>query len=670
MFENVLCASGCADPQRPMPRFETLNAILPADARGDREITFVDGEHDQRRLSFSRLRQRAVSALGGLQRRGLARGDTMILYLGDNERFVEVFWACVLGGIVPVPLAPGGADEHWRKLLRVFAQLDRASVCIDAPGLERFEGFVAAHGLAAEAQGLRDRVLMAGGFDHDGVPGEPVHPDREDLAFIQYSSGSTGEPKGVMLTHGNVTANIASIITSAAFTDRDSALSWMPLSHDMGLIGFHLTMLSAGIDHAIMRTELFARRPLLWLELASQRRSTLLSSPNFGFNHYLRQYAVKSPQNLDLSSVRLIFNGAEPISADLCRRFARTMAPHGLRPDSLFPVYGLAEASLAVSFPRREVAVEAIRLDPSSLHVGERVREAAPDSPRWVEFVKVGQPLPGVDVRIVDADGEVLGPRELGHIHMCGENVTKGYYRNEAATASLRRSDGWVDTGDLGLFWDGQLVITGRAKDLIIVNGQNYYPQDLERVAEQVDGIDANRVAAAGVRVLGGETEELALFVLHRGEAADFVSKVSELRRAVLEQTGLEAAHVVPVRHIPRTTSGKLQRYLLAEAFERGDFDEVLAALGGLSSARNELGAHESGATPTLRRLHEICAGFVTGLQLTPQTNLLEIDLNSLTLARIHEAIELEFPDRIDIADLLDHPTLEQLAQLLDTASA
>ena len=595
-----------------MVRFETLNAILSADAREDREITFIEGEHEQRALSFRRLRQRAVAALGALQRRGLAPGDTIILYLGDNERFVEMFWACVLGGIVPVPLAPGGTDEHWRKLLRVFGQLDRVSVCIDASALERFEGFVAAHDLAVEGQRLRARVLMAGALDLGGEPGLPAQPDPQDLAFIQYSSGSTGEPKGVMLTHRNVTTNIESIVAGAAFTDRDSALSWMPLSHDMGLIGFHLTMLSADISHAIMRTELFARRPLLWLELASQRRSTVLCSPNFGFSHYLRQYAIKSPSALDLSSVRLIFNGAEPISAELCRRFTRTMAPHGLPPNSLFPVYGLAEASLAVSFPRRGAAVETIQLEPASLHVGEPVHEAAADARRRVEFVKVGQPLPGIEVRIAGATGADLGPRVLGHVQMRGENVTGGYYRNEAETARSRRADGWVDTGDLGLFWDGQLVITGRAKDLIIVNGQNYYPQDLERVAEQVVGIDANRVAA-GVRVPGGDTEELALFVLHRGEPADFVPKVLALRRAVLAQTGVEAAHVVPVRHIPKTTSGKLQRYALAEAFERGEFDDALAEVAGLISERSAPHADAFGATPTVRRLHEICAGFVTG---------------------------------------------------------
>ncbi len=653
-----------------MPRFETLSAILPADAREDRQITFIDGEHEQRTLSFRRLRQRALGTLGALQRSGWAAGDMMILYLGNNERFVEMFWACVLGGIVPVPLAPGANAEHWRKLLRVFAQLDRASVCIDAPTLERFDAFVATHGLTAEAQRLRARTVMAGSLDITGAAGEPTDTKPDDLAFIQYSSGSTGEPKGVMVTNHNATTNIDSIVTGAAYTDRDSVLSWMPLSHDMGLIGFHLALLSADVSHAIMRTELFARRPLLWLELASQRRSTVLCSPNFGFNHYLRQYAIKSPQNLDLSSIRLIFNGAEPISADLCRRFTRTMAPHGLNPNSMFPVYGLAEATLAVSFTRPGAAVETLQLDPASLRVAEPVRTAVPSAGRLAEFVKVGPPLPGIDVRIVDAAGMALGERVLGHLHIRGDNVTKGYYHNETETAALRLEDGWVDTGDLGLLWDDQLVITGRVKDIFIVNGQNHYPHDLERIAEQVAGIEANRLAAAGVRPPGGETEELALFVLHRGDLADFAPTALALRRTILAQTGLDAAHVVPVRHIPKTSSGKLQRYALASAFERGEFDSVLAELARLLSPCNTADAVAPETLPTTQRLQDICASFVTHRKLTPQTNLLEIDLNSLTLARIHEAIDREFPQRIDVTDLFDYPTLERLAEFLDARRA
>lgn len=649
-----------------MSPFETLHEILPADAREDRQITFIEGEHDQRTLTFRRLRQRALGALGALQRRGVSRGDTMILYLGDNERFVELFWACVLGGIVPAPLAAGSTDEHWRKLGRVFAQLDRGWVCIDAASLERFEAFGSAEGLDG-GTGLRARAVLAGGLDVAGEPGEPQQAHPHDLAFIQYSSGSTGEPKGVTLTHRNLTTNIESIIQGAGYTDRDSVLSWMPLSHDMGLIGFHLTLLAGGVSHAIMRTELFARRPLLWLELASQRRATVLCSPNFGYQHYLRQYELKSPQGLDLSSIRLIFNGAEPISAELCRRFQNAMAPHGLRPNTMLTVYGLAEATLAVSFPRLAAAIHTVKLDPASLHVGARASVVATDASRWTEFVTLGQPLPGIEVRIVNDVGVTLDERTLGHVQMRGDNVTRGYYRNESKTAEVRSADGWLDTGDLGLFWGDELVITGRAKDLIILNGQNHYPQDLERIAEQVDGIEAHRVAAAGVRRAGCDSEELSFFVQHRGNMADFTPKALALRQAILQQTGLEATHIVPVRQIPKTSSGKLQRYALAQALEQGEFDEVLADVAERLAATN---APDTGGRQTTRRLLDICAAFVGDRKLTPQTNLLEINLNSLTLARIHEAIERDFPQRIEVTDLFDYPTLEGLAEFLDATSA
>jgi aryl carrier-like protein len=210
-------------------------------------------------------------------------------------------------------------------------------------------------------------------------------------------------------------------------------------------------------------------------------------------------------------------------------------------------------------------------------------------------------------------------------------------------------------------------VITGRAKDLIIINGLNHYPQDLERIAEQVEGIEANRVAAAGVKRSDANTEELALFVLHRGAIADFVPRVLALRQAILQQSGLEATHVVPVRQIPKTSSGKLQRYALAESLVSGEFDSVLAELAPLLAAHNAPEVGERGPAQTVTRLLDICAGFVTDRKLTPQTNLLDSNLNSLTLARIHEAIEREFPQRIEVTDLFDYPTLERLAEFMDT---
>jgi acyl-CoA synthetase (AMP-forming)/AMP-acid ligase II/acyl carrier protein len=393
----------------------------------------------------------------------------------------------------------------------------------------------------------------------------------------------------------------------------------------------------------------------------------VLCSPNFGFQHYLRQYAHRPPQGLDLSSVRLIFNGAEPISAEVCRRFTRKMVPHGLKESAMFAVYGLAEASLAVSFALRGTPLETVVVDPTRLRVGEPVRHEALNGGRVTELVKLGLPLSGVELRIVDESGKTLGERTLGQLLIRGDNVTAGYFRDPARSAEIISADGWLATGDLGFLWDGQLVIAGREKDLVIINGQNHYPHDLERIAAEVVDIEANRVAAAGVRGPVADTEELAFFVIHRASVADFLPKVIELRRKIHQQTGLEVAHVVPVRQIPKTSSGKLQRYALAEAFEMGEFDAPLAEIERLLEQR--IVAEQRTGTPTAQRLQQICAAFVVDRQLTPQTNLLEIDLNSLTLARIHEAIEREFPQRVQVTDLFDYPTLEQLAEFLDTTT-
>ncbi|MGJ7581202.1 non-ribosomal peptide synthetase [Variovorax sp. RHLX14] len=656
-------------PQIP----QTLDAILAANAREDRQITLIEGEKEQRVLSFQRLRQRALGVLGALQRRSMRPGDRMILCLGDNEHFLEMFWACVLGGIVPIPLAPGSADEHRRKLLRVFAQQKTATVYIDTPSLDRLHEFAVANGLSDESDRLRANALVPGQLDFGDAPGRPVAAAPDDLAFVQYSSGSTGEPKGVLLTHRNLGANIASIVEAADFSDRDVALSWMPLSHDMGLIGFHLNMLACGASHAIMRTELFARRPLLWLELASERRATVLCSPNFGYQHYLRQFDIKPPQRLDLSAVRLIFNGAEPISAELCRRFSLALAPRGLKANTLFPVYGLAEASLAVSFPKPGSPLETVLLDRTALQIGEPVRVVPKDSTHAVEFVKLGRAVPGTEVRTVDSAGAQVGETAVGHVQIRGENVSRGYFRatgDDVQDAASQSADGWLDTGDLGVQIDGHLVITGRAKDLIIVNGQNFYPADLERIAQQVQGIEANRVAAVGVRMPGEDTELLALFVVHRGNLADFVPKAAELRSAVSRQTGLDVARIVPAQTIPKTTSGKLQRYALARSFEQGEFATILAELDVLLVSKDVAVADDSEPMSTASHLKQICERLIPDMQITPETNLLDIDLNSLTLARIHEAIEREFPQRIEVTDLFDYPTLGQLATLLDTPRA
>ena len=251
----------------------------------------------------------------------------------------------------------------------------------------------------------------------------------DDIAFVQFSSGSTSAPKGVLLTHRNLLANIYAIIQKAEITAEDRCLSWMPLTHDMGLIGFHLTPLVLGASHVIMATELFVRRPASWLALASEKGATLLCSPNFGYKHYLRAYRPEQAADLDLRAVRLIFNGAEPISAALAHEFGKTLAQCGLGANVMYPVYGLAEASLAVTFPPAGRAIREVCATRGSLSIGSKVEVVPNRTENTACFVALGQPIPSCRVRICGDDGRVLAEHQVGHIQIQGESVCRGYYK-------------------------------------------------------------------------------------------------------------------------------------------------------------------------------------------------------------------------------------------------
>ena len=275
----------------------------------------------------------------------------------------------------------------------------------------------------------------------------------------------------------------------------------MPLTHDMGLIGFHLTPLFQGVDHWLMPTALFVRRPGLWPAKASEHRVSVTCSPNFGYQHYLKSHDPAKAANLDLSRIRIIFNGAEPIAADLCREFLAALAPARLAPNVMFPVYGLAEASLAVTFPAVGAPLAVETFARGALGPGDVVRTADPAAADAVEFVRVGTPVKGCEVRIADdARRRRVPPGTVGRILIRGDNVSPGYFDDAALTAASRTADGFLDTGDLGTLRDGELVVTGRIKEILFVGGQNHYPQDIELMLATHAGIELGRSAATGVR--------------------------------------------------------------------------------------------------------------------------------------------------------------------------
>jgi acyl-CoA synthetase (AMP-forming)/AMP-acid ligase II/acyl carrier protein len=646
----------------------TLTELIERNRTIERSIVYLDGEHDERAITYGELYQRALGILHHLQKLGAKRGDKLILFLGNNEQFIDAFWAAMLGGIVPVPIALGISDEHRHKLLRIARQLGKPFIYTDRRSLDRIGAFAGTAGAADVFEGLRSRAFVVDDLEDISRPGE-VHRSRpEDVAFIQFSSGSTSEPKGVVLTHGNIIANTRGVTEAAKFTSDDVSLSWMPLTHDMGLIGFHLFMFANGMQLHLMATELFIRRPLLWLTFATRKRATLLCSPNFGYRHYLKVLGDRSVEELDLSAVRVLFNGAEPISVELCEEFLARLAPAKLKRSAMYPVYGLAEASLAVSFPDLASPWRTIALDRHQLGVGAEARVVPESDPNSFRLVSVGKAIPHCEVRIAGDDDKALPDGRTGHILMRGENVTKGYFENPAANAAAITPDGWVKTGDLGLVDRGHLFITGRAKEIIFVNGQNYYPHDLENIAQQAQGLELGKVVAVGARRRGEQTEQLVVFVLHRGSPEDFLPVATQVSRLINESTGLEVGEVVPVKRIPKTTSGKIQRHLLEESYVEGEFDVELAELAKLRAAQR--GPETASRTRIEDQLKTIVDAALEGKRVDIHDNLFEIGASSLKLIEIHENIDREYPGRVDLTELFDFPTIAELAKHLESKLA
>jgi acyl-CoA synthetase (AMP-forming)/AMP-acid ligase II/acyl carrier protein len=648
-----------------MPSRQTLPDILRQHDSGTRGIEYIDGQSDRRRVAYSETLANALGVLHHFQASGMQPGDRVILFTPSTEQFVDGFWACQFGGLVPVPVAVGISDDHRHKLLRIFSLLGNAWIYTDEARMRRLADFGGEAGLKAEVGALLQRCFPVERIDSVATSGA-VHESRaNDLALIQFSSGSTSDPKGVQLTHANLLTNIGDISTRSELRGDDVMLSWMPLTHDMGLIGMYLSAISMGVDGAVMDTQLFTRRPLLWLEEAHRLGASVLSSPNFGFKHVLKVFRSKGLDDVRLDRVRLIYNGAEPILPEVCREFLEAMAPFGLRHETMFPVYGLAEASLAVTIPAPGRAFPTLQLNRRRLGVSDTVELVDADDPDAIELVGCGHPLDHCDCRIADDGGQTLPDATVGRIQIRGGNVTDGYLGPQGDIEQPFTADGWLDTGDLGFFRDGELYVCGRSKEILFVNGENYYPHDLEAVAAKQGATELGKIAIAAVRQPGTreDLEQVIAFLLHRGSPEDFVSLSRQVRRALVEQTGVEVDRCVPVRTIPKTTSGKLQRRKLAAAYLAGEFAAEIDAAD--AAIANAAAPADASVSEIEQQLLDICAEVVVDQKIGVDDDLFDAGVNSLALVEIHERLEEQFPGRVEVEDLFERPSVRALAAWL-----
>ena len=652
---------------KEIPDYKTLTEVLTDKASSQKGITHVAGEAHQTYISYADQLKRGLGLLHHLQKRGMQPGSFLILIPDSPVQFVDAFWAGLLGGIVPVPLSYGISDEHRWKLLRVFELLDDAYVIISSDNLQRLRIFSEKNDCADRYQALAARAVLIDDIDDLSVAGK-VHTSKpDDLAFVQFSSGSTSAPKGVMLTHQNLLNNIYGSSHDSGWVTPDVSVSWMPLTHDMGLIGFHLTPLCLNNQQFLIPTDVFIRRPLLWMQVIHEHRGTVSSSPNFGFAHFLRAYTPEKAEGWDLSSLRIVYNGAEPIDMHLCRTFLEIMQLHKFSAKAMSTVYGLAEASLVVSMPTPEHPPASVKVIRSNLGLGEQVEVS--EQGDAVEFAIVGYPVAQCDFKILDEQGNELPAHTIGLIHISGKNVTRGYYKLPELNQQVFTLPGWLNTGDLGFIHDGQLVVTGRQKEIIFVNGQNYYPHDLEEIVQRHTGIETGKIAFAPIKKDShSQTEWVGAFVVHKGAMASFVEVHQEVRRVINEQLGIDVQVIVPIRQMPKTTSGKIQRLKLSAEYAAGQYDEALKELDEI--LQSQLREETDTSDGIEQELLSICKELMPAQQISANDNLFEIGTNSLTLAQIHERIEEKYPNQLDITDFFDYPTIAELSGYLNTKLA
>ncbi|MBI3938061.1 MAG: AMP-binding protein [Betaproteobacteria bacterium] len=578
---DLLDAVLAAQPERERAPFETV-APRPAPAAGAlpehaatlaevldwhvqrhgtrAHITIVDAAgREEHLVTYAALRDGAREVAAGLVRRDLQPGESVAIMLPTGRDYFLSFFGILLAGGVPVPIYPPARltqiEDHFRRHAGILANA-QAVALITVP-----EALHLARLLTAQVETLRTVVTV------EQLCGSGQRPPRPALrahatALLQYTSGSTGDPKGVVLTHANLLANIRAMGQAVRAGPGDAFVSWLPLYHDMGLIGAWLGSLYYALPLIVMSPLVFLARPERWLWAIHRYRGTLSAAPNFAYELCLRRVAERDIAGLDLSSWRLAFNGAEPVSPDTMQRFAERFAPCRLNPEAIAPVYGLAECSVGLAFPPLGRGLLVDRVKRSAFMRHARAEPAGADEPDALRFVACGRPLPGHQVRVVDATGQEVGERTEGRLEFSGPSATSGYFRRPEATRQLLHGK-WLDSGDFAYIAGGDIYLTGRVKDVIIRGGRNLYPYELEEAVGDIPGIRRGCVAAFGSRDPATGTERLVVMAETREQDAAAREKLRAAINAVaVDLLGSPPDDVVlaPVHTVLKTSSGKIRR--------------------------------------------------------------------------------------------------------------
>ncbi len=571
MTELTPTPNDCALP-RVRADFATFNEAVDYAARSEKGLNFHDMRGELERVyPYAEMREDAIAMAHRLIDAGIGKADRVALIAETGPEFAALFCACIYAGAWPVPLplpTTFGGKESYIDQHSVQLQSSDPKILLYPPEIADMAS------AAAERQGCE-------GISWDVFAQRPApevelpEADPEDICYLQYSSGSTRFPQGVAVTHKALLHNLFGHADSMDIGYNDRVASWLPWYHDMGLVGCFLSLVANQVSVDYLKTEHFARRPLAWLDLISRNKGTTLSySPTFGYDICARRISSQSnvAERFDLSRWRLAGNGADMIRPDVMQNFVNAFAPAGFKASAFTPSYGLAEATLAVTVmpPGEGIRVELVEEERLSGTKRDLSRPA-----RYRAIVNCGKPLPDMDVEIRGEDGEAKGDHQIGKVWCRGPSVMHSYFRNHEATDECL-VDGWLDTGDMGYLGDGYLFIVGRAKDMIIINGKNHWPQDIEWAVEQLPGFNHGDIAAFAVETENGEEAPAVLVHCRVSDPEERLKLRDEIRDRVRAITGMNCVvELVPPRTLPRTSSGKLSRAKAKKLYLSGEIEPL-----------------------------------------------------------------------------------------------
>ena len=561
----------CALPRRRSD-FATFAEAINYAARSEKGLNFHDMRGDLvRPYPYRELREDALAAARRLIASGIGKGDRVALIAETGSEFAALFCGCVYAGAWPVPLplpTTFGGKESYIDQLAVQLESSDPTILI-YPGEIAEMAQAAAERQGCEGSSWQDYVLR------DAPDVDLPTPDPDDICYLQYSSGSTRFPTGVAVTHRALLHNLYGHATGVNLGENDRVVSWLPWYHDMGLVGCFLSPIANQVSCDYLRTEHFARRPLAWLDLISRNAGNTLSySPTFGYDICARRISSQSNvgERFDLSRWRTAGNGADMIRPDVMQNFVNAFAGAGFRASAFTPSYGLAEATLAVTVmpPGEGIRVELVE--------EERLSGAGRDLSRPARYraiVNCGKALPDMDIEIRGEGDTIRGDHQIGKVWCRGPSVMHSYFRNQEATDECL-VDGWLDTGDMGYMADGYLFIVGRAKDMIIINGKNHWPQDIEWAVEQLPGFNHGDIAAFAVETENGEEAPAVLVHCRVSDPEERIKLHEQIRDKVRAITGMNCVvELVPPRTLPRTSSGKLSRAKAKRLYLSGEIEPI-----------------------------------------------------------------------------------------------